>query len=121
MFEVVKNGDNRIDVGFGGKLNKDEMKVALDELFRSAEDVEHGQMLFRIDGYKIPTLGAIGIELSRLPEAFRFIKKFDRAAVLADENWVRKASEVEGTLIPGLKIKAFNRNEEAKAEDWLMS
>lgn len=119
MFEVIKNGDNRIDVDFGGKLGKDEMKVALDELFSSAKGVEHGQMLFRIKDYRLPTFGAMGVEFSRLPEAFRFIKKFDRAAVLADENWVRKASEIEGAFIPGLKIKAFGLRQEAEAENWL--
>jgi hypothetical protein len=76
-------------------------------------------MLFRIKGYDLPTLGAIGVELSRLPEAFRFIRKFDRAAVLADKGWVRKASEIEGALMPGLEIKAFDLDEEAEAESWL--
>lgn len=121
MFEVVKNGPNRIDVEFGGKLDSYEMKTALDELFSNADGVEHGRMLYRVREFDIPTLGAIGIELSRLPEAFRFIKKFDRAAVLADKKWVKKACEIEGAFIPGLKIKAFNLNEEAEAEKWLAS
>ena len=119
MFEVEKKGTNRIDIDFSGKLDKYEMKAALDELFSSAKDIQHGRMLYRIRNFDLPTLGAIGVELSRLPEAFRFIKKFDRAAVLADENWVKKASEIEGTFIPGLKIKAFNLDEEAQAENWL--
>ncbi len=121
MFKVVRNGPNRIDMDFGGKLNSDEMKVALDELFNSAKDLEHGRMLCRVMDYDLPTLGAIGVELSRLPEAFRFIRKIDRAAVLANKNWVKKASEIEGALIPGLEIKAFDLDEEAKAEKWLAS
>ncbi len=119
MFKVVKNGTDRIDIDFSGKLDRDEMKIALDELFNSAEGIEHGRMLFRIEHYDLPTLGAIGVELSRLPEAFRFIRKFDRTAVLAHENWVKKVSEIEGTLIPGLEIKAFDLSEEAEAENWL--
>ncbi len=121
MFKVIKIGDNRIDVEICGKLDKDEMSVALNELFASAKDIEHGHMLFRIKNYSLPTLGAMGVEFSRFPEAFRFIKKFDRAAVLADENWVRKASEIEGAFIPGLKIKAFDLSHEPAAENWLVS
>ncbi len=121
MFEVVRNGTNRLDINFGGKLGKDEMKVALDELFNSGKDIENGRMLYRIDDFELPTLGAMGVEFSRLPEAFRFIKKFDRAAVLVDKKWVKKASEIEGALIPGLKIKAFDLDQEPEAEAWLAS
>jgi hypothetical protein len=121
MFEVVKKSANRLDVNFGRKLGKGEMKVALDELFSSAKDIKHGRMLYRIKDYDLPTLGAIGVELSRLPEAFRFIRKFDRAAVLVNKKWIQKASEIEGALIPGLKIKAFDMDEETEAEKWLES
>lgn len=121
MFEVVKKSVNRIDIDFSGKLGRDQMNVALDMLFSSANDVEHGRMLCRINDYDFPTLGAIGVELSRLPEAFRFIRKIDRVAVLANKKWVKKASEIEGALIPGLIIKAFDLYEEAEAENWLES
>jgi hypothetical protein len=121
MFEVVRNGVNRIDIDFSGKFGRDQMDVALDMLFSSANDVEHGRMLCRLNDYDFPTLGAIGVELSRLPEAFRFIRKFDRVAVLVNKNWIKKASEIEGALIPGLEIKAFDLNEEAEAEKWLES
>jgi hypothetical protein len=119
MFRVVPNGPNRIDIEFGGKLDSDEMKIALDELISKAKDVEHGRMLYRIEDFEIPTLGALGVELSRLPDLFRLIGKFDRVAVLADKKWVQTASEIEGALIPGLKIKAFDPDEAAEAEAWL--
>ena len=121
MFEVIRKGKNRLDIEFGGKLGKDEMKVVLDELFSSGKDIEHGKMLYRIKDFELPTLGAMGVEFSRLPEAFRFIRKFERAAVLVDKKWVKKVSEIESAFIPGLKIKAFNLDEEDEAEDWLAS
>ena len=121
MLRVVKNGANRIDIEFSGKLDSNDMKVALDELSSNAKDIKNGRMLYRIRDFDIPTLGALGVELSRLPEVFRLIRKFDRAAVLVNKNWIKKASEIEGALIPGLKIKAFDLDEEAKAENWLAS
>ncbi len=121
MFKVTANGPNRVDIELKGKLDADEMKKALDELVGTTKNIEHGQMLYRIDNFDFPTLGAIGIELSRLPELFKLIGKFDRAAVLADEGWLRTASEIEGALIPGLEIKAFHRKDEAEAEAWLAS
>jgi hypothetical protein len=119
MFNVVRNGANRIDIEFGGKLDSAEMKLALDELVDKSKGIEHGRMLYRIGDFDLPTLGAIGVEFSRLPELFRLIRHFDRVAVLADQQWIRSASEIEGALIPGLEIKAFESDKRSQAEAWL--
>jgi hypothetical protein len=121
MFKVTKNGVNRIDIEFSGKLNSDDMKVALDDLIQKSKDIKHGKMFYRIYEFDFPTLGALGVELSRLPELFKFMKKFDRVAVLVEKRWVKKACELEGALIPGLKIKAFDLDEQEEAERWLAS
>jgi hypothetical protein len=47
------------------------------------------------------------------------MKKFDRAAVLTDKTWLKKVSEFEGALFPGLEIKAFDIDQKAEAEAWL--
>ena len=67
----------------------------------------------------MPTLGAIGVELSKLPRLFGLIRKFDRVAVLANQHWVQKVSEIEGFFMPGLEIKAFDRDAKEEAEAWL--
>jgi len=121
MFKVNPNGSNRVDIELSGKLDSDEMKVALDDLLGKTKDIEHGKMLYRIDDFEFPTFGAIGVELSRLPKLLKLIGKFDRAAVLVDKGWLKKVSEIEGALMPGLEIKAFARDQEADAEAWLAS
>jgi len=35
--------------------------------------------------------------------------------------WLKKVSELEGALFPGLEIKAFNREQKIEAEAWLSS
>lgn len=119
MFQVTRNGENRIDVDFAGKLDSDAMRAALDELSQKSEGIEHGRMLYRIGEFELPTLGAIGVELAHIPQLFRFARRFDRMAVVADKEWVRTVSQVEGALIPGLTIKAFDSIQEADAEAWL--
>ena len=121
MFQVTRTGENRLDVDFAGKLDSSEMRSALDELEQKAQGIEHGRMLYRIGEFQLPTLGAIGVEMSRLPQMIRFARRFERMAVIADKPWVRKASQIEGALIPGLTIKAFERGQEASAETWLLS
>lgn len=121
MFKVVQNGVDRLDIEMSGKLNAEEMKIALDELVSKSKNIENGKMLYDVVDYHLPSLDAIAIEFSRLPSMFGFIKKFNRAAVLTDKAWLKKVSEFEGVLIPGLEIKAFSREHKEQAEIWLMS
>jgi hypothetical protein len=121
MFKVTKNGMNRLDVTMSGKLTAEEMRIALDELVSKSENIENGKMLYDVIDFHLPSLSAIAIEFSRLPSMFKWIKNFERAAVLADRSWINKVSELEGALIPGPKIKAFERDHKVEAETWLTS
>lgn len=121
MFRVTQKGMNRLDIEMSGKLNSEEMKIALDELVRKSKNIENGKMLYDVIDFHFPSLGAIGIEFSRLPSMFGLMKKFDRAAVLTDKTWLKKVSEFEGAFYPGLEIKAFDRDQKEEAEAWLSS
>lgn len=121
MFKVTKKGNNRLDIELSGKLDTEEMKIALDELISKSENIKNGKMLYDVIAFHLPSVGAIAIEFSRLPSMFGLIKRFDRAAVLTDKSWLKKVSEFEGTLFPGLEIKAFDRDQKAEAEAWLSS
>jgi hypothetical protein len=119
MFRVSRNGTNRLDITMSGKMNAEEMRIALDELVGKSGDIENGRLLYDVVDFHLPSLSAIAIEFSRLPSMLGWIRKFDRAVVLADKTWLKKVSELEGALVPGLEIKAFNRDRKKEAEAWL--
>jgi len=119
MFRVEVKQANRIDIEIDGKIDAEEMKVALIELFDKSSTIENGVMLYRIHHFDIPTMGAIKLELSKIPELFRLMGKFKKIAVLADQTWLRTVSRIEGFLLPGLEIKAFELDKESDAEAWL--
>lgn len=119
MYSATRTGENRLDAAYAGKIDQAEMRALLDDLFRKAEGIRDGRMLMRVGDFSLPTLGAVGVELSRFPELFQFIRQFDRVAILVDKAWVRALSRIEGALIPGLEIKAFPLEQEAAAEAWL--
>lgn len=119
MFKIMRSGTNRLDIQMSGKLNAVDMEIALDELVSKSENIENGKMLYEIIDFQLPSLGAIGIEFSRLPAMFGLLNRFDRAAVLTDKTWLRKISEFEGAFYPGIVIKAFDRDQKAEAEAWL--
>lgn len=78
-------------------------------------------MLYEVIDFHLQSLGAIAVEFSRRPSMFGLMKRFDSTAVLADKTWIKKAGEFEGHLIPGLEIKAFDRDQKEAAEAWLPS
>lgn len=119
MFKVSKKEYNRLDLELSGRLDSEDMKAALDQLESQSRDIENGTMLYEIVEFNLPSLGAIAIELSRLPALLGLISKFRKAAVLTDRAWLKRASEFEGLVIPGLEIKAFDRDQRDKAESWL--
>ena len=119
MFKVTKIGTNRLNIELNGKLNTDEMKIALDELTEKAKDIIDGTLLYTVIDFHLPTLGAILHEFSRLPSMLSLIRNFSRAAVLTDKIWLQTASEIEGSLLPGIEIKAFSLDQRPAAETWL--
>jgi hypothetical protein len=119
MFKVTQNGTNRLDVEMTGKLNADTMKIVLDDLVEKSENINNGKMLYDIIDFHMPSLGAIAVELSRLPAMFKLMSKYSRIAVLTDKNWLKKTSELEGFLQPNMQVKAFDRDQKMQAEEWL--
>lgn len=121
MFIVKQNGANRLDIELVGKIDKAAMTQALDAMISKSVSIKSGTMLYRIKDFDMPSLGAISVELARLPKLFGLIPKFDKVAVIADANWLRKVSEIKGALFPGMEIKAFESSQEDQAEAWLAS
>lgn len=119
MFKVTKVDNTRLDIELRGKLDSENMKAILDELEIKSQGIESGVMLYDVIEFHLPSLGAVGIELSRFPSLLILFKKLKRAAILTDKIWIKKVSELEGLLIPGIEIKAFNRDKKADAEMWL--
>lgn len=119
MLTITPRGDNRLDIEFHGSIDAVQMRAGLDELFTKAAGIEHGRMFYRVRDFDMPSLGAIAVELRHTMQLLRLMRRFDRIAVVADAGWVRKISEIEGALIPGIELKAFDAAHEAEAEAWL--
>jgi len=119
MFTMVRVAPNRLDLEVSGKLDRAEMEALLDAFVEKSEGIEHGVSLYRVRDFDLPTLGAIAVELARLPELLRVVRRFDKAAVVADAAWVRRVSELEGALFPGLTIRGFEPERAADADAWL--
>ena len=68
MFKVIQKDTNRLDLEMSGKLDAQEVKIALDDLVSKSKNIENGKMLYDVIDFRLPSLGAIAIEFSLLPE-----------------------------------------------------
>lgn len=121
MLTITKPNPNRVDIELSGKIDSDEMARGLDDLLDKSQDVNAGIMLYRINSFAFPDLGAIAVEMARMPKLFGLLGRFDRCAVMSDAAWIRSAAEIEGTLFPGIDIKAFDLTDGDAAEAWLQT
>ena len=87
MFKVTRRADDRLDIELSGRLDSDEMKAALDDLVAQSETIENGKMLYDIIDFSMPSMNAIAIELSRLPELSVFRIKPSRRTRCTPPSW----------------------------------
>ena len=118
-FIITRPTPQRLDIALIGKLDSTSMREVLETFERLAGSIERGVILYDMVHFALPSPGAMAIEFSRLPAMLRLIRRFRRAALLTDKQWLQRLSEWEGALIPGLDIKAFARNDREQAERWL--
>jgi hypothetical protein len=119
MFKVTRSAPDRLDIEYSGKLDRDAMNTAIDELVTKMAGIENGKLLFQVGDFELPTFEAIGTELSRASELFGLLGMFSRCAVLAEQRWLKLIAQFEGALVPGVEIKGFGLDEHAAAEAWL--
>lgn len=121
MLKVDKNEEGMITIELDGEIDAAAMEIGLNQLMELSEGMHEGRMLYRITNFKMPTLAALGVEFMKLPQLFRLIGRIDKVAVLTDESWIAAVSQIEGALIPGMEIKAFDLDDDAGALAYLNS
>ncbi|EDL49503.1 STAS/SEC14 domain-containing protein [Erythrobacter sp. SD-21] len=119
MLAITQPKPGRLDIELDGELDADIMRTALDELIAKSEGISNGRMLYRIGDFHMPTLGALAVELRRLPRLFGLLGKFEKCAVVSEASWIRKVAEIEGALLPGIEIRSFEPGQADVAEEWL--
>ncbi|WP_136439267.1 STAS/SEC14 domain-containing protein [Pacificoceanicola onchidii] len=119
MLKLTNPAPNRIDILLDGPVGANEMRDGLDAFVEMASGMQGGQILYRIPEFAMPSFEAIGIKMAQLPRLFGLFGHFSSIAVLTDSALLRTAAEIEGAVIPGIAIKAFELDEEAAAEAWL--
>lgn len=119
MLQLTNREGGRIDIAMDGKVDAAAMERVLDELILHMETADDARLLFDITDFHMPSLDAIGVKFSKVRSLFGMLKKIDRIAILTDEKWMHQASKLENMMLPGIRVKAFLRDQRTAAESWL--
>lgn len=120
MFELKEDPQGFVRMTISGKVEAGEMQAGLEAYLACLKDDRKTDFLYTITDFHLPTLEAWGIETRYIPMLFSSLSKVGKVAVLADASWLKIAAEIEGKLIPGLEIEAFDLGEDEAAVAWLL-
>lgn len=119
MITVSPVSTTRVDIALSGDITRSDMEALLTDLDKLTATMDKGHMLFQVNDFHWPSLGAITFELTHLRAFFKAYKHFERIAVICEKGWIRNVSEWEGHLLPWVDIAAFVPDEKELAEHWL--
>ena len=103
-----------------GHFTAADVAPALAQLETILDQTPQLDILADVRGSPSVALSAIAEELKHLPLLIRLIRAIDRVAIVADAEWVRAASRIEGAVIPGVHYEVYERKDEAHARAWLL-
>ena len=121
MFDLTKDDAGFYRLTISGHIDEDQMRAGLDAFLDSTEGPGKSDYLYKISDFEFPSLQAIAVEFGYIPRLFATLPRIGKVALIADQEWLRKAAEIEGKILPGMTIETFKPGEEARAEAWLVA
>ena len=85
MLCVFPNSRDRVNIEFTEMQDAEAMATALDELFLHSKNIEQEKKLYRIKKPHWQPIDGIMVELSKLPELFKLMRKVDRIAAVTEK------------------------------------
>ena len=118
MFRILTGLPPHV-VGF--EIDGTVTKPDIDALYREVEramERGHVHLVGTITGIGGLTLDALGSNLGRGIAMLTQIGKVDRYAVVTDTPWIARLARMQGSLLPGLDVRAWPTAERADALAW---
>ncbi|WP_409433332.1 STAS/SEC14 domain-containing protein [Litorimonas sp. RW-G-Af-16] len=102
-----------------GEVDPDTLQKTIEWIETASND--HEDLTICVDMAKVDFdgLAAINKEFRNIGRVLRYAHDVDKVAVMSDSQFIRNTAEVEGSVIPGLEIKAYDLDEIAPATNWL--
>lgn len=119
MFELTQDPAGYWRLEIAGRIDEAQMKSGLESFLATLQAQDKTDFLYTIRDFELPTLQAVAVEFGYIPRLFAALSRIGKVAVVAEADWLRRAADIEGRLIPGLTIATFRPEEVSQAIEWL--
>lgn len=120
MLEYLSTPDDVIAVRISGRLDRRELESLVERFSRSLDEREHTHVYAEVNRLSgMETEGMAG-HLRRTAPMLGRLRKFGRIAIVADQSWLRWASQVESALLPYVSYEVYTPEERERAYRWVL-
>jgi hypothetical protein len=120
MFELLTPpAPNVIAYRLDGKVDSEVFGQLSAAINAALEQHEQLRLYAEVDHLGGVTPEAIVDGLGYVVRRLSLLHRFDRAAIVSDEAWVRKVGELKAQFFSSLEIRAFPRAEREAARAWI--
>ena len=102
-----------------GTMSQTALENGLDWMNQVSEANDNFNICIDIASDNFDDLSAARAEFLRVGRVLRHAPTADKCAVLTDSAFLKNSAKVEGAVIPGLEINAFDLDASKVAEKWL--
>lgn len=117
MIAIHRPAPRRLDVVVRGTLDEDAVRGGADELRDALE--EGTALLLDLREFDGMTVGGLARDLAESLHLVGRLARCRRIALVAAERWLRAAGRVDGALLPGVEVRAFDVDGIDEARAWL--
>lgn len=117
--------DNIIHLNITGPIARESLDAGLDWIESAQNNAEtdeaNDNFALRVDlpEDRFDGLGQLSQQFKRVGTVMRHAKAADKCAVMTDSTFIRNSARIEGSVIPGMEVRAFDLDETTPAERWL--
>lgn len=115
---IAFDADNVIGMRIDGRI----VAADMDQIAATVEEKLAHHDKLRVYA-EVPSFEGISIEgfFKDLQLGLRHWNRFEKEAVVSDEQWMHKLAPLSGHLVPGLEVKVFASKESAVAKAWVVA
>ena len=121
MFTTETDPSGFVIVDVTGTIDAISMETGLEAFLAATAGLDHLDILYRIHGMDLPTLGAIAVELQHLPALFGVLARMRKVALIADRHWIEVAAQAEAGIFRSIRLAVFQPGQELEARAWLLA
>jgi hypothetical protein len=119
MLEVLDLGPHVLAYRVEGKIDRQDIERVFAELDRMLATESKLRVYAEVQSFSGITLDALWQDIRLGIQRLNVIPRIEKAALVTDTGWLRKAATVEDKILRGLELRTFSLDEAVEAQAWL--